>query len=66
MSSPPIRRADRAMSHERMLETLAGGYSGHLATVSEDGFPINVPDQMLERPSRWRPLSFFGCWCIGR
>jgi hypothetical protein len=43
MSSPPIRRADRAMSHERMLETLAGGYSGHLATVSEDGFPYCVP-----------------------
>ncbi|MCP3470415.1 pyridoxamine 5'-phosphate oxidase family protein [Bradyrhizobium sp. CCGUVB1N3] len=43
MSSPQIRRADRAMSHERMLEMLAQGYSGHLATVSEDGFPYCIP-----------------------
>jgi uncharacterized protein len=43
MSSPKIRRADRAMSKERALETLAQGYSGHLATVSEDGFPYCIP-----------------------
>lgn len=43
MSSPPIRRADRAMSDERILETLARGYSGRLATVSEDGFPYCIP-----------------------
>jgi uncharacterized protein len=43
MSSPQIRRADRAMSDERTLETLAQGYSGRLATVSEDGFPYCVP-----------------------
>jgi uncharacterized protein len=43
MSSPQIRRADRAMSDERTLETLAQGYSGHLATVSEDGFPYCIP-----------------------
>jgi uncharacterized protein len=43
MSSPQIRRADRAMSPERMLETLARGYSGRLATVSEDGFPYCIP-----------------------
>ena len=43
MSSPQIRRADRAMSVERTLETLAQGYSGRLATVSEDGFPYCIP-----------------------
>ena len=43
MSSPKIRRADRGMSKERALETLAQGYSGHLATVSEDGFPYCIP-----------------------
>jgi len=43
MSSPQIRRADRAMSEERTLETLARGYSGRLATVSEDGFPYCIP-----------------------
>src|ERR1700680_5181705 len=43
MSSPQIRRADRAMSDERMLETLAQGDSGRLATVSEDGFPYCIP-----------------------
>jgi nitroimidazol reductase NimA-like FMN-containing flavoprotein (pyridoxamine 5'-phosphate oxidase superfamily) len=31
------------MSDERMLETLARGYSGRLATVSEDGFPYCIP-----------------------
>ncbi len=30
------------MSKERALETLAQGYSGHLATVSEDGFPYCI------------------------
>ena len=43
MSSPQIRRADRIMSDERALETLARGYSGRLATVSEDGFPYCIP-----------------------
>ena len=43
MSSPQLRRADRAMSDERMQETLARGYSGRLATVSEDGFPYCIP-----------------------
>src|SRR5258708_14766649 len=43
MSSPQIRRADRSMSDERALETLAQGYSGRLATVSEDGFPYCIP-----------------------
>jgi uncharacterized protein len=43
MSSPKIRRADRVMSDERTLETLARGYSGCLASVSEDGFPYCIP-----------------------
>ena len=43
MSSPQTRRADRMMSDERALETLAQGYSGRLATVSADGFPYCIP-----------------------
>jgi nitroimidazol reductase NimA-like FMN-containing flavoprotein (pyridoxamine 5'-phosphate oxidase superfamily) len=43
MSSPQTRRADRLMTHERALEAVAQGYSGHLATVSEDGFPYCIP-----------------------
>jgi uncharacterized protein len=31
------------MSEERALELLARGYSGRLATVSEDGFPYCIP-----------------------
>ena len=43
MTSPQIRRADRAMSDERISEMLTRGYSGRLATVSEDGFPYCIP-----------------------
>jgi len=43
MSSPKMRRADLVMSDDRALETLARGYSGRLATVSEDGFPYCIP-----------------------
>jgi uncharacterized protein len=43
MSSPVTRRADRLMTDERTLQTLARGYSGRLATVSEDGFPYCIP-----------------------
>lgn len=43
MSSPQIRRADRAMSEQRALQALAQGYSGRLATISADGFPYCVP-----------------------
>src|ERR1700736_6037029 len=43
MSSPQIRRADRIMSDERALDTLARGYSGRLASVSEDEFPYCIP-----------------------
>ena len=31
------------MSDQRMMETLARGYSGRLATISEDGFPYCIP-----------------------
>jgi nitroimidazol reductase NimA-like FMN-containing flavoprotein (pyridoxamine 5'-phosphate oxidase superfamily) len=43
MSSPQIRRADRAMSEERVRQVLAQGYSGRLATIGEDGFPYCIP-----------------------
>jgi nitroimidazol reductase NimA-like FMN-containing flavoprotein (pyridoxamine 5'-phosphate oxidase superfamily) len=43
MSSPQIRRADKAMPEEHILETLVQGYSGRIATVSEDGFPYCIP-----------------------
>ncbi|MEH2558059.1 nitroimidazol reductase NimA-like FMN-containing flavoprotein (pyridoxamine 5'-phosphate oxidase superfamily) [Bradyrhizobium algeriense] len=43
MSSPQVRRADRMMSDEHALETLARGFSGRLASVSEDGFPYCIP-----------------------
>lgn len=37
-----MRKAERAMPHERALETLARGYCGRLATVSGDGFPYCI------------------------
>jgi len=43
MSSPALRRADRAMTRERSLETLAAGFSGRLATVGADGYPYCIP-----------------------
>ncbi len=44
MSAPPsVRRADRVMTSERSLETVERGFSGRLATVSEDGQPYCVP-----------------------
>jgi nitroimidazol reductase NimA-like FMN-containing flavoprotein (pyridoxamine 5'-phosphate oxidase superfamily) len=43
MSSPGMRRAERAMTEKRSWETLAEGYSGRLATVSADGYPYCVP-----------------------
>jgi nitroimidazol reductase NimA-like FMN-containing flavoprotein (pyridoxamine 5'-phosphate oxidase superfamily) len=43
MSSPKSRRADLMMSDVRALETLARGYSGHLATVGDGGFPYCIP-----------------------
>ena len=43
MSSPQVRRADRAMSERASAGTVARGYSGRLATVSEDGYPYCIP-----------------------
>ena len=43
MSSPSMRRSDRAMTEVRILQTVEQAYSGRLATVSEDGFPYCVP-----------------------
>jgi uncharacterized protein len=43
MSAPPMRRADRVMTHERSLEALERGFSGRLATVGVDGYPYCVP-----------------------
>jgi len=43
MSSPQLRRADRAMPEHRVREMLARGFSGQLATVGEDGYPYCIP-----------------------
>jgi uncharacterized protein len=43
VSSPTMRRADRAMTHQQSWEMLAAGYSGRLATTSDDGYPYCVP-----------------------
>jgi nitroimidazol reductase NimA-like FMN-containing flavoprotein (pyridoxamine 5'-phosphate oxidase superfamily) len=43
MSSPQIRRAERAMSDARARQVLAQGYSGRLATIGADGFPYCIP-----------------------
>jgi nitroimidazol reductase NimA-like FMN-containing flavoprotein (pyridoxamine 5'-phosphate oxidase superfamily) len=42
-SSPNVRRADKLMPQERVLETLARGFCGRLATVGADGSPYCVP-----------------------
>ena len=43
MSSPQLRRADRAMSEQRAYEMLERGFSGQLATVGGDGYPYCIP-----------------------
>ena len=43
MSSPQLRRADRAMSEQRAYEMLERGFSGQLATVGADGYPYCIP-----------------------
>ena len=43
MSSPQLRRADRAMSEQRAYAMLERGFSGRLATVGEDGYPYCIP-----------------------
>ena len=41
--APRIRRADKVMPHDRVVELVARGYSGCLATVDPDGWPYAVP-----------------------
>ena len=43
MSSPQLRRADRAMSEQRAHAMLERGFSGQLATVGADGYPYCIP-----------------------
>jgi nitroimidazol reductase NimA-like FMN-containing flavoprotein (pyridoxamine 5'-phosphate oxidase superfamily) len=43
MSSPQLRRADRMMSEPRAYDMLARGFSGHVATIGEDGYPYCIP-----------------------
>lgn len=43
MSAPNLRRTELAMTNEEMLRTLAGGFAGRLATISEDGSPYCLP-----------------------
>ncbi len=43
MSSPQLRRADRAMSEQRAYAMLERGFSGQLATVGADGYPYCIP-----------------------
>ena len=43
MSSPQLRRADRVMSEQRAWEMVECGFSGRLATSSEDGSPYCIP-----------------------
>jgi len=43
MSAPNLRRTDMAMTKEEMFRSLETGFTGRLATVSEDGYPYCVP-----------------------
>ena len=43
MSSPQLRRADRAMSEQRAQTVLERAFSGRLATVGADGYPYCMP-----------------------
>ena len=40
---PEIRRSEKALSEDAILDILDKGFSGHLATVGQDGFPYCVP-----------------------
>jgi len=41
MSSPQLRRADRMMPEDRARQLLERGFSGRLATIGEDGWPVD-------------------------
>ena len=43
MSSPQLRRADRAMSERQAYAMLERGFSGQLATIGADGYPYCIP-----------------------
>ena len=43
MSTPQMRRAERAMAEHEALKALEGGFAGRLATVGADGYPYCVP-----------------------
>jgi nitroimidazol reductase NimA-like FMN-containing flavoprotein (pyridoxamine 5'-phosphate oxidase superfamily) len=43
MSSPQLRRVDRAMSEQRAHAMLERAFSGRIATVGEDGYPYCMP-----------------------
>ena len=43
MSSPQLRRADRAMSEQQAYAMLERGFSGQLATIGADGYPYCIP-----------------------
>ena len=43
MSSPQLRRADRAMTEQRAHAMLERAFSGRLATVGADGYPYCMP-----------------------
>lgn len=43
MSTPQLRRVDKAMSSAQTLETLQRGFCGRLAIIGEDGYPYCVP-----------------------
>jgi uncharacterized protein len=43
MSSPQLRRADRAMPEQRACAMLERSFSGRLATIGADGYPYCIP-----------------------
>jgi nitroimidazol reductase NimA-like FMN-containing flavoprotein (pyridoxamine 5'-phosphate oxidase superfamily) len=43
MSSPQLRRADRAMPEHRAYAILERGFSGQLATIGADSYPYCIP-----------------------
>ena len=43
MSSPQLRRADRAMPEQQASAMLERGFSGQLATIGADGYPYCIP-----------------------
>lgn len=42
-NAPSMRRAEKLMTEEAIMQCLAEGYCGRLSTVSADGYPYCVP-----------------------